>query len=89
MCEYGIFVAKMGKYGIFVTQICKYGIFFAKFCKYALIDSFQGYPAVVDSSVSCAALYPLVHFSREKNDSPIFFQPQHGRHISLFSWGTK
>ena len=30
--------------------------FVAKFCKYALIDSFQGYPAVVDSSTSCAAL---------------------------------
>ena len=30
--------------------------FVAKFCKYALIDSFQGYPAVVDSSASCAAL---------------------------------
>ena len=32
--------------------------FVAKFCKYALIDSFQGYPAVVDSSASCAALDP-------------------------------
>jgi len=30
--------------------------FVAKFCKYALIDSFQEYPAVVDSSASCAAL---------------------------------
>ena len=28
-------------------------------------------------------------FSQCKIDSPIFFQPQHGRHISLFSWGTK
>ena len=42
-----IFVAKMGKYGIFV----------AKFCKYALIDSFQGYAAVIDSSATCAALF--------------------------------
>ena len=39
-------VAKMGKYGIFV----------ATFCKYALIDSFQGYAAVIDSSANCAAL---------------------------------
>ena len=31
--------------------------FVAKFCKYALIDSFQGYSAVVDSSASCAALF--------------------------------
>ena len=55
MCEYGIFVAKMGKYDIFVAQICKYGIFcrVPKFCKYALIDSCQGYSAVVDSSASC------------------------------------
>ena len=30
--------------------------FAAKFFKYALIDSFQGYSAVVDSSASCAAL---------------------------------
>merc|ERR1712208_138356 len=30
--------------------------FVAKFCKYALIDSFQGYPAVIDGSTSCAAL---------------------------------
>ena len=33
--------------------------FVAKFCKYALIDSFQGLPAVVDSSPSCAALLSL------------------------------
>ena len=39
--------------------LCKFvntTFFVAKFCKYALIDSFQGYPAVVDSSASCAAL---------------------------------
>ena len=30
--------------------------FVANFCKYALIDSFQGYSAVVESSASCAAL---------------------------------
>ena len=34
-------------------------IFVAKFCKYALIDSFQGYAAVIDSSANCAAL-PLI-----------------------------
>ena len=34
--------------------------FVAKFCKYALIDSFQGYPAVIDSSASCAALVTMI-----------------------------
>ena len=57
MCEYDIFVAKMGKYGIFVAQICKCGNFSAKFCKYALIDN---YAAVIDSSANCAALYTQI-----------------------------
>ena len=34
----------------------EYGIFVAKFYKYVLIDSFQGYAAVIDSSANCAAL---------------------------------
>ena len=41
---------------MFVAKMSKYGIFVAKFCKYALIDSFQGYAAVIDSSANCAAL---------------------------------
>ena len=31
-------------------------VFVAKICKYALIDIFQGYVAVIDSSTNCAAL---------------------------------
>ena len=41
--------------------------FVAKFCKYALIDSFQGYPAVIDSSTSCAALALMLVSASEFN----------------------
>ena len=42
---------------IFDTKMCEYGIFVAKMGKFALIDSFQGYPAVANTSPSCAALH--------------------------------
>ena len=45
---------------IFDTKMSKYGIFAAKTCKYALIDSFEGYAVVIDSSTNCAALVMMV-----------------------------
>ena len=56
MCEYGILSRKWVYTAFLLRKFVNTAFFVAKFCKYALIDSFQGYPAVVDSSASCAAL---------------------------------
>ena len=50
------FSRKLVNMAFLLHKFVNTAFFVAKFCKYALIDSFQGYPAVVDSSASCAAL---------------------------------
>ena len=52
ICKYNVFSPKICKYVVFSPEIRKYGIFVAKICKNALIDSFEGFPVVIDNSAS-------------------------------------
>ena len=77
MHKYGIFVAKMCKYGIFVAKMCKYGIFVAKIYKYALIDNFQGYAVVIDSSAYAALFHTSESFEWWRHQIPDSLSPTH------------
>ena len=59
-----IFVAKTHNYDIFVAKARNYAIFVAKIYDYALIDSFWGFPRILDSPTSYATLCPLRGGSR-------------------------
>ena len=56
MCNYNIFVAKTRNYDIFVAKMRNYDIFVAKIYDYALINSFWGFPRLIDSPTSYATL---------------------------------